>query len=218
MALSKRLQRIVNQIQGSCLADIGCDHGYVVIEALKQNKVKKAYACDVAPLPLENAQRNIEAAHLQNRAQCLLMNGIESLPKDVDCIVMAGMGGSLMIDILERGKVRVGTRFYLSCHKDTPLLRKYLLQHGFSIEKEWIIQEDRHFYPLIQCVYTRKPCLKVSEKELYYGVSLEFDKDAGSYLENEKKKWTKIFQQMPPSKRKEAQIRLQYINELLDRF
>ena len=73
MAVSKRLQAIVSLIEGHCLADIGCDHGYVIMEALQQKRIQKAYACDVAPGPLDNAKRNIHLHHLEEQVTCLLI-------------------------------------------------------------------------------------------------------------------------------------------------
>ena len=56
MSVSKRLETIVSFVQGRVLADIGCDHAYVVVQSLLENRVQKAYACDVSQGPLERAR------------------------------------------------------------------------------------------------------------------------------------------------------------------
>lgn len=61
ISVSKRLQAIVDWIDGTILADIGCDHAYVAIEAIRQKKVLKAYACDIAQGPLNNAKKQLKS-------------------------------------------------------------------------------------------------------------------------------------------------------------
>ena len=122
---SLRLDAIYAWVDGNVVADIGCDHGYIPLWCV-QDKGIKAYACDVASKPLERAR----ALFKQEEADipCLLMDGIEGLPGDVDQIVIAGMGGQLIEHILERSKARAMRldSMILSPHKDVHLLRSYL--------------------------------------------------------------------------------------------
>lgn len=215
MAVSKRLQTIVSLIDGNCLADIGCDHGYVVVEALRQKRIQKAYACDVAAGPLRNAQKNICSHHLEKQVTCLLMDGIKELPDDVDSIVIAGMGASLMIDILEQGKehLKKGMYFYFCPHKDASLLREYVSNHGFFIQKECMVEEDGHFYPIMKLVLTHIP-YTLTPQEIYYGVSCTRDKTYISFIQKEYDKWQRIVLQMPENKREEAYRRLEILEDL----
>ena len=89
ISVSKRLQAIVDWIDGTILADIGCDHAYVAIEAIRQKKVLKAYACDIAQGPLNNAKKTIEELGLQDKIECVLMDGISGLSSEVDFVVIA---------------------------------------------------------------------------------------------------------------------------------
>ena len=86
----------------SLLADIGCDHGYVCIETVKNGKAKAAIASDVAEGPLKIAAENIHAAGLEDHISTVLADGLSGIPEDVcpDCIVMTGIGGLLMRRIL----------------------------------------------------------------------------------------------------------------------
>ena len=74
--ISKRLMAIVDWIEGSCLADIGCDHAYVACQAVLEHRVVKAYACDIAQGPLDNARQTIQSNHLENQVFCLLTDGM----------------------------------------------------------------------------------------------------------------------------------------------
>ena len=58
ISVSKRLQAIVDWIDGTILADVGCDHAYVAIEAIRQKKVIKAYACDIDSRTIEQCEKN----------------------------------------------------------------------------------------------------------------------------------------------------------------
>ena len=75
----KAITAIVDWIDGTILADIGCDHAYVAIEAIRQKKVIKAYACDIAQGPLNNAKKTIEELGLQDKIECVLMDGISDI-------------------------------------------------------------------------------------------------------------------------------------------
>ena len=215
MAVSKRLQAIVSLIKGHCLADIGCDHGYVIMEALQQKRIQKAYACDVAPGPLDNAKRNIHLHHLEEQVTCLLMDGMKELPSDVDSIVIAGMGASLMIHILEQGKshIKKGMHFYFCPHKDASLLREYVSKQGFRIEQECVVEEDGHFYPIMKLVYTNTPYF-LTQSEILYGVSCRKDATYSSFLQKEQEKWKQIVAHMPKHKRTEANQRLQILENM----
>ena len=124
---SLRLDAIYAWVDGNVVADIGCDHGYIPLWCV-QDKGIKAYACDVASKPLERAR----ALFKQEEADipCLLMDGIEGLPGDVDQIVIAGMGGQLIehirtciccVRICER---RDGaSKKSVSCRRETTFIR-----------------------------------------------------------------------------------------------
>ena len=103
MNISERLNTIIKMVEPcSLLADIGCDHGYVCIETVKNGKAKAAIASDVAEGPLKIASENIHAAGLEDHISTVLADGLSGIPEDVcpDCIVMTGIGGLLMRRIL----------------------------------------------------------------------------------------------------------------------
>lgn len=133
---SNRIQEILEWVNGECIADIGCDHAYVVCNAILNHQSKKGYACDVAQGPLDNAKKTIEENHLSDLVSCRLLDGIQGLESDVDQIIICGMGGKLIIDILSKGNLYRGLRLLLSCHKDDFALRKYLHDHHIHIVKE----------------------------------------------------------------------------------
>ena len=217
MSVSKRLETIVSFVQGRVLADIGCDHAYVVVQSLLENRVQKAYACDVSQGPLERARANIEISGCSDKVQCLLMNGLDQLPFDVDVIVIAGMGGLLIREILTQGlhNIHPGTHLVLSPHKDGKALREYLSQNGFVILQEKIV-EDGHFYPVLNVLYDGISKQDLSLQERDFGVSVIVDSDYRNYLHHEKGKWQKILNRLPDSQKEDVHETIKNIEKMIN--
>lgn len=217
MSVSKRLETIVSFVQGRVLADIGCDHAYVVVQSLLENRVQKAYACDVSQGPLERARANIEISGCSDKVQCLLMNGLDQLPFDVDVIVIAGMGGLLIREILIQGlhNIHPGTRLVLSPHKDGKALREYLSQNGFVILQEKIV-EDGHFYPVLNVLYDGISKQDLSLQERDFGVNVIVDSDYRNYLHHEKGKWQKILNRLPDSQKEDVLEKIKNIEKMIN--
>ena len=201
---SKRLQAIIDWIDEDIIADVGCDHAYVAVEAILENKAKKAYACDIAKGPLQRAKHTIDTYHVENQVSCILMNGIENLPTDVEQIVIAGMGSSTIISILSEG-VKDQMTLLLSPHKDSHLLREYLTQNGFEIIKEKIVKEDLHFYPILK---VKKGSQDLTQEDIYYGYNVEDSKEYHDFIQYECQKWSNILKKIPEHKQDEVLKRL----------
>ena len=90
---------------GGILADIGTDHAYVPIALVQRQKIKGAIAMDINEGPLARAQEHIRAARLEKYIQTRLSDGAEALlPNEADSILIAGMGGELILHILTEGE------------------------------------------------------------------------------------------------------------------
>ena len=142
--MNLRIQKIADMInKGVVLADIGTDHAFLPILAIKQKKVQKAYACDIAKGPLEIAKRNIQAENLDGQIETILSNGFEHVPQDVDVVVIAGMGYYTAKDILEAaGEKRLRTcKHYHESYRDDEILCGVYLQQ--KKEKEYLSYCDR---------------------------------------------------------------------------
>ena len=146
---SLRIQRIANMIHaGMVLADIGTDHAFLPILAIKEKKVQKAYACDIAKGPLEVAKKNIQAEGLDNNITTILSNGLDAVPMDTDVVVIAGMGFFTARDILEKaGQQRLQhlKQIIVEVNRKPQLLRTWISMNHYTIIDEQIIH-DRDFY------------------------------------------------------------------------
>lgn len=209
--ISTRLQAVLDWMDCSLLADIGCDHGLLCIEALLQGKAKKALACDVNEGPLASAKKNIEEAGLSSLVETRLGSGFQALQEkdEPDTVVMAGMGASTMMDILEASDY--DQRLLLVPHKDAAELRSYLAAHHWSIVRERMVF-DQHFYPVIEA---RKGEMILTEQEQALGIHVEDNADYQHFLIKEKEKWQSRLDVLPADKRKEKEEYIQWINSRL---
>ena len=156
MQLSERLKMNVSLVpKGARIADIGCDHGYASIWLVQEGVAEKVIASDVNRGPIERAIEHVRLAGLERQIECRQGNGTERLaPGEVDTLMIAGMGGPLMIHILSEGRAvlqQVRT-LILQPQSDIGAVRYYLWEHGFSIHKEKICLEDGKYYFALQAV------------------------------------------------------------------
>jgi hypothetical protein len=168
--LSKRLERLTDFVsEGNILADIGTDHAFVPIYLVSENKVPTAIAMDINEGPLEKANRNIRSKSLENKIKIRLSNGLDKLEAyEADTILIAGMGGELIVDILKRGdNLKYTTKEYiLSPHSEWFKLRKFLRENSYKIIKEDMLIDEGKYYIIIKAVFEKSE-LNLSEKDEY---------------------------------------------------
>lgn len=156
MKLSKRLETIASFVpEGSRIADIGTDHGYIPIHLVQEGKAKHAIAMDVRTGPLLRAHSHIQEANLSDAIEVRLSDGLLKLEKDeADCVVIAGMGGELMIHILEEGRCLWDhiPCWVLSPQSELHKMRRFLMEQAFFIEQETMIKEDGKYYVVMRAV------------------------------------------------------------------
>ena len=106
--LSNRLSAVASFVtDGNVLADVGTDHGYIPIYLLQEKRIKKAIAMDINAGPLQRAKEHIALYGLKDYIETRLSDGVEALmPGEADTILIAGMGGGLVMHILEDGRAR----------------------------------------------------------------------------------------------------------------
>lgn len=150
MNLSKRLEMNVSLVpQGARVADIGCDHGYASIWLVRHGISEKVIALDVNRGPIERAKEHIRQAGLEKQIECRLSDGTEKLsPGEADTLMLAGMGGPLMIRILEAGNgvLEKADTLVLQPQSEIGEVRRFLFRHGFQITKEKACVEDGKYY------------------------------------------------------------------------
>ena len=146
--LTNRLQMVLSLIdKDDIIADIGTDHGYLLIYAFNKG-VKLAQGIENKQGPYTRACLNLNEQIKKGICTITLSSGLNDVLPMVDTIVMAGMGGELIVDILtENLDVAKRMKKIILCpNKKNYELRKFLSENGFLIEKELITQEANFFY------------------------------------------------------------------------
>lgn len=147
MKLSERLQLIADEInKGETMADIGTDHGFLPLYLLESGKCPKAVMVDISSGSLKKAEDNCKVLHPERQYDLRLGNGIDVLQDgEVDVVVIAGMGGLLIADILDwdLSKSRSIKRYILQPRNNVGRLRHWLAEKGFRISKESLVREGK---------------------------------------------------------------------------
>lgn len=146
------------------LADVGCDHAYTSIYLVARGVAGGALALDVRPGPLLRAQENIRRYGMEGRVVTRLSDGLCALSlSEADGILISGMGGPLMTDILKRDwdKVLAAKFIVLQPQSEIALVREFLHNMGLGIDEEDMCEEDGKFYTVMRAGWKgarTKPC------------------------------------------------------------
>lgn len=180
MQLSKRLEALANTVtKGSRVADIGCDHAYVSIYLMENKIAEHVIAMDINRGPLERANVNIAQYGLSTKIETRLSDGAKKLNQgEVDSILIAGMGGALMVKILsERTSVmKECNELILQPQSEIFLVRKFLHKQGFRIDSEQMLVDEGKYYTILRAI-PGKECYN-SEVQYLYGKYLLEKKDS----------------------------------------
>ena len=177
--LSPRLESIALLVTpGSRVADIGTDHAYLPVWLCQKDIAPSAIAADLRPGPLRAAFANIQSAGLADRIRVRQSDGLSAFsPGEADTLVLAGMGGKLICQILERGTpILSGFReMLLQPQSDIREVRCLIEKLQWHIEDETCTVDEDKFYPVIRAVKGNAPFC--SEIELSYGPCLLKEKN-----------------------------------------
>ena len=148
--MTPRLLAIAESVpQGKSVADIGTDHAYIPIYLCQKGKAERALAMDVRKGPLFRAEANIRRYQLDSRIKTRLSDGLSALCEgEADTVVIAGMGGLLIAELLQRAPVRAKT-YVLQPMTAVAELRMWLHSHGFCIVDECLAQEGEKLYSIL---------------------------------------------------------------------
>ena len=152
--LSNRLSALASLVsKGHRLADIGTDHGYIPIYLCQTGIIPSAIAMDIGKGPLQQATAHIKQQGLSSRIRTRLSDGLTALqPGEADTILIAGMGGGLVMKILSQGTHALtgSEELILQPQSEIAQVRAYLRTHGFRILEEEMILEDGKYYPMMK--------------------------------------------------------------------
>ncbi|WP_131036059.1 tRNA (adenine(22)-N(1))-methyltransferase [Clostridioides difficile] len=228
MKLTDRLLKIASLVSdGKKIADIGTDHGYIPVYLLKEGKVPFAVLADVNKGPLDNAHKEVIQNNLLDKVDLRLGSGIEILEiGEVEEVIIAGMGGILISELLEAKKEVAHNveKLILQPMQAQEELRYYLLNNGYEILEEVLVREDFRIYEIIVAKYTGKNT--IIENEIYYevGIKLLENKDSlfNDFIEKKIKTYSSIVNKLEgkngeaiDKKRKESEVAIKKLENLI---
>ena len=155
-ALSRRLAAVADLVPpGARVADIGSDHALLPAWLVSSGKSSFAVAGEVRDGPLKASAARIEADGLQDVVSVRKGDGLAVVaPGEVDCVVIAGMGGALIASILDAGeaagKLHGVRTLVLQPNVGEDIVRRWLLDHGWHLASERIVEEDGRWYEILE--------------------------------------------------------------------
>lgn len=172
MQLSQRLSSVASMVTaGNCLADVGTDHGYVPIYLYERKIIPHAIAMDINKGPLERAALHIAESGMKEAIETRLSDGLTALkPGEADSVVIAGMGGPLIIRILSAHPEITESlkELILQPQSEISEVRIWLYEQGYEIVEEHMIFEDGKYYPMFKAVKNPE-AEKLTNLEYKYG-------------------------------------------------
>lgn len=203
--LNDRLQIIADRLKNEkTMADIGTDHGFLPVFLLQSGQCERVILADISVPSLAKAEENCrryftgEYEECAARAEFRAGDGLTVLkPGEVDAVVIAGVGGKLITELLERDMEHTCSfrKFIFQPRIGQGILRKWLCDHGFRIIHEDLVEEG-NFIPEIITVLT--PGAEMRQAGCSAG---EAEADlAGPVLDDiaEAELRSEIFYQIPP--------------------
>ncbi len=151
--ITPRLQKIIDLVNSENIADIGTDHAYIPIRLASLNKIKKCIATDKNKGPLDIAYNNVKKHGYDSLIELRLGEGTEPIEKnECELVIIAGMGGKLIGDIIENDIEKAKTfKFLLQPMNAQKELRERLIKNGFKITKEELAVEGFKVYNVFSC-------------------------------------------------------------------
>ncbi len=157
MRLSKRIYAIADQVnKGETAADIGTDHGYVPMLLMKNDISPAVIMSDISEGSLAKAIETFTMCGIEvTDSSFRVGDGLQTIgPGETDVVIIAGLGGFTIIDILESDPVKSHSysRLILQPRKHSGNLRHYLYTHGWDITGEHLAPEGKFVCEIITAV------------------------------------------------------------------
>lgn len=190
----RRLEEIIKLVEdNSIVADIGTDHGIVPYELIKSNKAKKVIASDISEKSLDKLREKLDYLDEPEKIMLNVSDGLDNLIEyQVDTIIISGMGGNLIVDILNKNidVAKSANCLILGANNSLSVLRKFLHDNSFEIIEEVDLFENDKYYQIIK--------VKVG-KQLFLN---EYEYEFGKFLiDNKSENLKQYIQQQVDSKK-----------------
>lgn len=148
--LTKRLSEILSHTKGTkTLADVGCDHGFLGLEALKRGYALRVIATDVSDKSLDKARRLFCDNGYSDLVEFRCGDGLSVLVYDeADTVVISGMGGREIVKILQNCDYKY-RKLVLSPQSEQELVRRYLVGHGYALNHDYVMRDNKFYWVIV---------------------------------------------------------------------
>ena len=208
MTNSQRIQTICSFVDKSVVAEIGADHGYITKLLFEQNKIQNAYLTDISAKCLQKAIDGYKNKSYFNKTKFLVGDGLEALQqkncilnenafsdKNIEQIIIAGMGGNEIIKILSNLTYNKYSNFVLQPQRNVVELRKFLQDNNYLIEFDTITSEGKLFYNVIKAKKSNKKVVLTDDQIIFGKTNLtESNEHFIKYVNYELSKLQEIFE------------------------
>lgn len=167
MKTNGRLNNILSLIPNDVeiIADIGCDHGKIIVSSVLLGKCKKGIAVDISESSLQKAKNLALNVDVYDKIDFVCGDGFKNIDNiNIDVAIISGIGGFETVSIMNHKNCV--SKFILCPHQNIPVLRKYLRENGFFVSHDYWIKENDKYYSLIS---TQKGVPNYSDEEIYLG-------------------------------------------------
>lgn len=217
--ISNRLKTIASFVpNNSNVADIGSDHGYLLMQLFDNGHKGKLLGVENKSGPYKTLSSNVSTRNFSKVIETSLSDGLSSVSSDYNVVVIAGMGADNIKKIIlnNREKLDGIDYFIVDSHTKTEEIRKFFCNLGYKIDKEELVFEDDIFYELIRFV---KGFMNYSESDFYFGPELIKNKSQlfKNKWEDELSKMNQILNQISgdSTRKKEIESKIKMIKEVL---
>lgn len=170
LPISRRLLACAELVpKNARVADVGTDHGYLAIHLLQEQIASSVIACDLRAAPLESAKANAVKFGVRENITFRLADGLSKIrPGEADTVVCAGMGGDLIMMILQKAPWLKDEKYTLILQPQSavPTLRAWLCSEGFEIREEKLLEEGGFFYTVMRLQFGKKSALTPGQQYL----------------------------------------------------
>ncbi|KOF11884.1 SAM-dependent methyltransferase [Planococcus glaciei] len=196
--LSMRLTRVASHVPtGATVADIGSDHAYLPCYLVSQGLAERAVAGEVVKGPYESAKKQVKQEQLEDKIEVRLASGLEAIhPEDgITAITIAGMGGPLIVSILDQGLEKLAgvSRLILQPNVHSKAIREWAQTHQWAIVEEEIIKENNKIYEILVLERSSQPVVYTPAQLLMGPVLMNQQTEAfQEKWQRESAQWTNI--------------------------
>lgn len=186
-----RLLTCAKLVKGNKAVDVGTDHGYLAVYLISEGICDTVIACDVNEKPLNAARKTVKKSGYEEKIEVVLSDGLDNVKSDgVTDIIMAGMGGELIVKLLEKCSwikdKGNSINLVLQSMSKSHILRKWLFDNNFSVEKELACEDGGFVYSVMQISFTGLKPEYLCDNRYLYGGRVEADDEYGAaYLQRQ---------------------------------